>query len=67
MKYTLGLKQLPFVQDTKDILYVENNYDQDVNAYIQKNYERIAHNYYIDGKRGEAKKILLPREMIVWE
>ena len=27
----------------------------------------IAKHYYIDGKRGEAKKISLPRDLVVWE
>ena len=27
----------------------------------------LARNYYIDGSRGEAKKIALPRELVVWE
>lgn len=27
----------------------------------------IAKHYYIDGKRGEAKKIALPRDLVVWE
>ena len=30
-------------------------------------YNHIAKHYYIDGKRGEAKKIALPRELVVWE
>ena len=29
--------------------------------------EHIARHYYIDGHRGEAKKIALPRELVVWE
>ena len=27
----------------------------------------IAQHYYIKGKRGEAKKIALPRDLVVWE
>ena len=27
----------------------------------------LARNYYIDGRRGEAKKIALPRDLVVWE
>ena len=29
--------------------------------------DHIARHYYIDGHRGEAKKIALPRELVVWE
>ena len=29
--------------------------------------DRMAKSYYIDGRRGEAKKIALPRELVVWE
>ena len=27
----------------------------------------MAKSYYVDGARGEAKRIALPREMVVWE
>ena len=27
----------------------------------------LAKHYYIDGLRGEAKKIALPRDLVVWE
>jgi hypothetical protein len=27
----------------------------------------IAKHYYIDGLRGEAKRIALPRELVAWE
>ena len=27
----------------------------------------MARHYYIDGLRGEAKKIALPRNLVVWE
>lgn len=29
--------------------------------------DSIARNYYITGERGEAKKILLPRDMVIWD
>ena len=29
--------------------------------------EKLARHYYIEGKRGEAKKIALPRDLVVWE
>lgn len=36
-------------------------------AFINKFDERLAKNYFITGERGEAKKIALPRDLVVWE
>ena len=36
-------------------------------AFLREFDDSIACNYYITGERGEAKKILLPREMITWD
>ena len=36
-------------------------------AFLREFDDSIAHNYYITGGRGEAKKILLPQEMINWD
>lgn len=36
-------------------------------AFLRVFDDSIARNYYITGERGEAKKILLPQDMIVWE
>ena len=36
-------------------------------AFVSQFDDQLARNYYIDGKRGEAKKITLPRELVVWE
>ena len=36
-------------------------------AFVVQFDDRMARNYYIDGRRGEAKKIALPRELVVWE
>ena len=36
-------------------------------AFIKKFDEHLAKNYFITGERGEAKKISLPRELVVWE
>ena len=41
MFFTLGLKKLPFEPVEKQIIFVENGYDEEVNRYIQKNYEAI--------------------------
>ena len=37
------------------------------NAFISEFDEHIAKHYYIDGKRGEAKTITLPRNLVKWE
>lgn len=44
-KYTLGLKGLPFRPDSKQVIYVENEYDEEVNRYIQDNYDRIVQTF----------------------
>lgn len=36
-------------------------------AFISQFDENLAKNYFITGQRGEAKKILLPRELVEWE
>ena len=36
-------------------------------AFINKFDEHLAKNYFITGERGEAKKISLPRELVIWE
>ena len=36
-------------------------------AFISRFNENLARHYYIYGERGEAKKITLPRDMVVWE
>lgn len=36
-------------------------------AFVGQFDNHIAQHYYIDGLRGEAKKISLPRELVVWE
>ena len=41
MKYTLGLKGLPFEPHPKQIIYVENEYDEEINHFISSHYERI--------------------------
>ncbi len=38
---TLIFKDLPFKPDSHTIIYVENEYDDEVNRYIQDNYEAI--------------------------
>ena len=36
-------------------------------AFVGQFDDHLARHYYIDGLRGEAKKIALPRELVVWE
>ena len=36
-------------------------------AFVSQFDDHMANHYYIDGLRGEAKKIALPRDLIVWE
>lgn len=36
-------------------------------AFISKFDEQLAKNYYITGRRGDEKKIELPRDLIIWE
>jgi len=36
-------------------------------AFVGQFDDHMARHYYIDGRRGEAKKISLPRELVVWE
>ena len=39
MVFTLGLKKLPFNPNTRQIIYVENEYDEEVNRYILHHYD----------------------------
>lgn len=43
--FTIGLKGLPFVPDTKQIIYVENTYNDKVNRFIKRNYKRICSHF----------------------
>ena len=36
-------------------------------AFLMKFHESMAQHYFITGKRGEPKRITLPRELVVWE
>ena len=49
MRYTLGLKQLPFEQDPSQIIYVEGQHDEEVNLLIRKNYEAIRTSFEMYG------------------
>ena len=36
-------------------------------AFVKEFDESLAKNYFVTGERGEAKKIILPRDLVVWE
>ncbi len=36
-------------------------------AFLKEFDDRFAHHYYVTGKYGEPKKIILPRELVEWE
>ena len=36
-------------------------------AFVSQFDERLAEHYFIDGRRGQEKKIALPRDLVVWE
>ncbi len=39
MRYSIAFKDLPFVPDTQQVIYVENQYNEHVNAVIKEKYE----------------------------
>ena len=36
-------------------------------AFVGQFDDHMARHYYIDGLRGEAKRITLPRDLVIWE
>lgn len=36
-------------------------------AFLSQFDDRMARHYYVDGPRGKAKKISLPRDLVIWE
>ena len=36
-------------------------------AFVKEFDESLAKNYYVTGERGEAKRITLPRDLVIWE
>ena len=36
-------------------------------AFVGQFDDYMAKSYYVDGQRGDAKKIALPRNMVIWE
>ena len=41
MRLSVGLRDLPFTPDNKQVIYVENSYDEKVNLFIKKNYDSL--------------------------
>lgn len=41
MKYSIAFKNLPFEPEKRQVIYVENQYDERINADIKRNYEQI--------------------------
>lgn len=41
MKYSIAFKDLPFEPEARQVIYVENQYDDRINAVIIENYERL--------------------------
>ena len=41
MKYSIAFKNLPFEPEKRQVIYVENQYDEHINAVIMSNYEQI--------------------------
>ena len=36
-------------------------------AFLEQFDDYLAKHYYVDGRRGEPKKITLPRDLVIWE
>ena len=61
--------------ELKSIERVADKFDNSINekcsrireAFIRHFAEHLAKNYFVTGKRGEPKKITLPRNLVVWE
>ncbi len=49
MKFKLALKNLPFVPNRRQVIYVESEYDKTVNTFILNNYERIQRKCFFIG------------------
>ena len=48
-RFYLKLNELPFQLDEKQIIYVENEYDEAVNKFILRNYDKICANFRYRG------------------
>ena len=56
MKYSIALKDLPFKPEERQVIYVENQFDERINTIIKDNYERLKWSF----KRANLDFIYLP-------
>ena len=49
MKFGIALNNLPFNPDAKQVIYVESNFDEKVNAFIKDNYDALVAEFNIHG------------------
>ena len=49
MKFGIALNNLPFTPDAKQVIYVENHFDEKVNAFIKDNYDALVAKFRIHG------------------
>lgn len=49
MKFGIALNNLPFEPNTKQVIYVENHFDENVNAFIKDNYDALVAEFRIHG------------------
>lgn len=49
MKFGIALNNLPFNPDAKQVIYVESNFDEKVNAFIKDNYDALLAEFNIHG------------------
>ena len=56
MKYTIAFNTLPFEPEKRQVIYVENQFDESINAIIKSHYEQIKWNF----KRANLDFVYLP-------
>ena len=56
MTYSISFKNLPFEPEKRQVIYVENQYDERINALIKNNYEQIKWTF----KRADFDFVYLP-------
>ena len=56
MKYSIAFKKLPFEPEKRQVIYVENEYDERINAIIRNHYEQIKWTF----KRANLDFVYLP-------
>ena len=49
MKFGIALNNLPFTPDNKQVIYVENSYDEKVNLFIRDNYDALVAGFKANG------------------